>query len=158
MHFWLVRGITLSVVVVLLGLASSAVLGEERGLRLEGLDGGELRESELETGDSIVVFWASWSPRCRDIEQRVEGISQRWKEKARVLTVNFQEEPDEIHKFIGAPTAQFSIFLDSSGSFAKKHSITTLPSLLIYRDGRQVHRGLLPADVDAVLRQWLPSR
>lgn len=158
MHFWLARGIALFVAVIFAVLVLPAAQGEESGLRLTGLDGGELLESELEAGDTIVIFWASWSPRCRDIKQRVEGISRRWKGQARVLTVNFQEEPDEIRNFIGAPTAGFPVFLDSRGSFAKKHSITTLPSLLIYRDGSQVHRGLLPADVDAVIRQWLPGR
>ncbi len=145
----------LALVVLFLTPIVQPLQGQEHGLRLPGLEGGEFKESDLENGDTILIFWASWSPRCRDIKQRVEDISRRWGKVARVITVNFQEEPGEIRDFLGTGKTTFPVFLDTSGNFSKKHLITTLPSLLVYRDGDRVHRGRLPAEADAILGKIL---
>ncbi len=48
------------------------------------------------------------------------------------------------------------MFLDPDGAFSKKHAVTTLPSLVVFKDGRSGYRGKLPEDPDSVIAQVLP--
>lgn len=129
-----------------LGLA-----GQDRGLRLEGLDTGQFREAELAEGSTLIIFWASWSPKCRDVVDRINALSARWSSSARVVTVNFQEDSEEARRFLEGKGLKAPVFLDRSGAFAKKHGVSTLPSLLVYRNGRELYRGALPADADRLI-------
>lgn len=115
----------------------------------------ELRESDLGRGSVLVVVWASWSPKSRGIAERVQAISGQWGAQARVLAVNFQERPDEVAGFVRRNPLPVPVFLDSEGLFAKKFSVTTLPALLIFKEGRLAYAGKLPEDPAAVIREHL---
>src|SRR6478672_894961 len=67
---------------------------------LSCLGGTRLGETELAHGTTIVVVWASWSPRSRDIVERVNALAGRWGGRARVVTVNFQEERPAAERFL----------------------------------------------------------
>ncbi len=136
-------------------LLTGAGTAGAQDLELPGLKGDKLREAELAQGAVIVVAWASWSPRCRDIVDRVNAISSSWTGRARIVTVNFQEDAATVRKFLDEQGKSLSapVFLDTSGNFSKKHSITFLPGLLIFRDGKTAFSGKLPADPDPVISQ-----
>jgi len=141
--------------VVAVALLAQPVSAQGRALQLTGLDGGKLDESELLKGVSIVVVWASWSPRCRDIVERVAAIERRWGKQARVVMVDFQEERPAIQSFLSGKSVAVPVFLDPSGAFSKKHAVTTLPGLLIYKDGQVAYRGKLPSDADSLIGEIL---
>lgn len=122
---------------------------------LPGLDGGRLTAEEVESGAVILVFWASWSPRCRDIVIRVNALERRWSPVARVATVVFQEEPDAVREFLAGKDIAAPVYLDATGSFSKRHAVATLPALVVLRDGQVDFRGKLPVDPDAVIERVL---
>jgi len=122
---------------------------------LPGLQGGQLTQADLSQGATIVVVWASWSPKCRDIVNRVNAISQRWGRRARVVTVNFQEDRGTVQGFLASQTMSAPVYLDLDGAFSKKSSVTTLPGLLVVRDGTTAYRGRLPDDPNQVLSELL---
>jgi len=149
--------ILLSVLLALSVTGSAWAQGSE--LNLPGLDGGGLSESDLVEGDTtIIIFWASWSPRCKDIFERSNAIAAEWKGRARVITVNFQEDLPEIRAFLRGRTARVPVFRDPDGRFSKKHSVTTLPSMLIYEQGRIAFQGRLPEDPSRVIAQAVQRR
>lgn len=113
---------------------------------LPGLDGGQLRESDLGRGSVIAVVWASWSPRGRDIVAKVNDIESRWGSRARVITVNYQESRAEVESFLAGKGLRAPVFLDTEGDFSKKYSKPNLPVLLVFRDGEQPVRATLPDD------------
>ena len=41
---------------------------------LEGLNGETLSDVEVREGSTVIVVWASWSPRCQDIVPRVQSL------------------------------------------------------------------------------------
>ncbi len=137
-----------------LGLATSGAT-QDPGLKLIGLTGADLRESEIAQGDTIIVFWASWSPKCRDVVERASPIAQTWKGRARVILVSFQERAATVRSFLGDKESAVPVYLDESGSFAKKHGVTTLPTLLVLREGQPLYSGKLPSDAEALLRSTL---
>lgn len=129
--------------------------GAAGGVRLPGLGGGELTDSELARGTHVLVVWASWSPRCRDIVERANAIQARWGDRARVATIDFQEDPAEVERFLRGKGLKVPVYLDRDGEFSKSMAITWLPGLLVYRDGAVRHQGRLPADPDSVLADAL---
>ncbi|HMB54282.1 MAG TPA: mycothiol system anti-sigma-R factor [Thermoanaerobaculia bacterium] len=142
-------------VLVLALLASAAAAFAQESITLRGLGGETLSEADLNRGATIVVVWASWSPRGRDIDGRVRAIAQRWGGQARVVTVNFQEDRATVESFLSGKNLGAPVFLDEDGRFAKKNAVTNLPALLVMRDGRVAFRGKLPDDPDEVLTQAL---
>lgn len=120
-------------------------------VRLSCLRGESLSEADLAKGVTIVVVWASWSPRSRDIVERVNPLAAQWSSRARVLTVNFQEDRSAVDGFLAGKSLSVPVCLDTDGSFSKKYNVATLPGLLVVKDGQVVYRGKLPDNPDPVI-------
>ncbi len=139
---------------LLLAAFALPVFGQQ-GWRLPGLDGGALTERDVASGATVLVVWAGWSPRCRDVVARTNRIASEFGGRARVATVNFQETPEEARAFLADKNLRVPVYMDRDGSFAKRHRVTTLPGLLVYRDGEVRYAGKLPDDPDATIRDAL---
>lgn len=124
-------------------------------VRLQGLRGERLSDSELAQGTTILIFWTSWSPHSRNIVARVNPLAQRWGGRARVLTVNFMEDRQAVDGFLSGKGFDIPVFLDPDGAFSRKYAVATLPGLLIIRDGQVVYKGRLPDDPDRVIADFL---
>lgn len=142
-------GLAAVLLLALAVLTAPAAVGQDAAL--PGLKGGELREADLERGAFIVVVWTSWSPQCRDIVTRVNDLQDRWGQKARVLTINLQEDREEVEAFLAGKSLKSPVYLDADGAFSKKHAVTRLPGLIVFLDGGIPYRGQLPRDPDKVL-------
>jgi thiol-disulfide isomerase/thioredoxin len=132
-------------------VAVSAAPARAQDFRLPGLNGGQLSAGDLAQGTTILVVWASWSPKCRDIVDRVNAIHRAWGGRARVATVDFQEDRADVAGFLKGKSLSVPVYLDTDGSFSKSKAVTTLPGLLVIRDGKTAYRGRLPDDPDSVL-------
>ena len=150
-----VAAIPIAAVLCVAMLAALASPLAAQNIRLQGLGGEQLAEADLVSGTTIVVLWASWSPRSRDIAARVHPLASRWGGRARVVTVNFQEDRAAVEKFLAGKDFGATVFLDPDGSFSKKYGLATLPGLLIIKDGQVVYRGKLPEDPDRVIGEFL---
>lgn len=135
--------------------AVAAVAPAQPSVRLPGLRGGQLTGADLARGTTVIVVWTSWSPRCRDIVERTNALAGRWGGQARVVSVNFQEEPAAIEAFLRDKRLDAPVFLDGDGEFSKAHAVTAVPGLVVFRDGAVRYQGKLPADPDATIRQIL---
>lgn len=122
-------------------------------LVLPGLSGGQLAESDLQNGSHVVVVWASWSPHCRDIVERLNRLQASWSSKARISAVVFQEPPEKIRAFLDRKQLSVPVFLDANGAFSKKHAVTSLPGLLIVDNGKVAFSGKMPVNPDSLLSQ-----
>ena len=147
--------LTVSTLAAASAASAAAASAAAQGVRLHGLKGEQLTEADLSQGTSIVVLWASWSPRSRDIVERVNPIAGRWGGRARVVLVNFQEDAPVVQGFLAGKSLAVPVFLDSDGAFAKKYAVATLPGLLVVKDGQVVYRGKLPEDPDRTLAELL---
>jgi len=141
---------------LLAGFACQLAPVSAQGGVLQGLGGERLSEADLAQGTTIFVVWASWSPRSRDVVPRINQVAQRWGGKARVVTVNFQEDRGAVESFLAGKGMGATVYLDADGAFSKKYAVATLPGLLIVKDGRVAYRGKLPDDPDRVIAEILP--
>ena len=140
---------------LLAGLPLGARPASAQEIHLAGLAGERLGDAELTQGTVIVVVWASWSPRSRDIVERGKALAGRWGSRARVVTVDFEEERPAIEAFLAGRSLGAPIFLDADGVFSKKYAIATLPGLLVLREGKTVYHGKLPEDPDRLIADLL---
>jgi len=138
---------------VLLALVPAVSRAED--VNLSCLGGGRLGDADLARGTTIVVVWAAWSPRSRDIVERVSSLASRWGGRARVVTVDFQEDRPAVERFLAGKNLGAPICMDPDGAFSRKYNVTTLPGLVVFKDGQVVHRGKLPDDADQVLADLL---
>ncbi len=138
-----------------LGFVLADGLSAAPGTSLPGLRGGRLSDADLASGSHVLVVWASWSPRCRDIVPRVNDLGRRLGSRARLVTVNFQEDPPAIEAFLRQQPLEAPVFLDRDGEFSKGHAVTTLPGLIVVRDGQVVFQGRLETDAAAQVEQLL---
>lgn len=138
--------------------APSRLSATEEEAGLAGLEGDRLAFHELSKGVVIIVVWASWSPRSRDIGERIEAISERWGKRGRVIAVNFQESPQKAREFARKEKLRAPIYLDREAVFAKRYAVTSLPFLLVLTDGQTAFAGRLPADADAVIGRALRAQ
>lgn len=148
-HLLLVALAGLAILVTLTSLPSAA-----QG-NLSGFSGPDLSPNDLNRGTKVLVFWASWSPRCRDILDKVNSLEARWATDAEVIAVNFQEDRATVSDFVGGTRVRARMVMDTGGGLAKKHAITNLPGLLVLRDGEVLYSGKLPDDPNALLGRLL---
>ena len=151
----LFRNLLAAALLLLLALPVLVLPTAAQDLRLPGLTGGSLSEAELNRGTTVIVVWASWSPRGRDVVPRVNALSRTWGNRARVITVNFQEDRETVEGFLAGKGLAVPVYLDADGAFSKKNAVTNLPGLLVIKDGETAFRGKLPDDPDSVLREIL---
>ena len=145
----------LAALCAVLALLTAAMPAAAQGVLLRGLGGEQLAEADLAQGATIFIIWTSWSPHCRNIVERTGPIVQRWNGKARVVTLNFQDDRQAVESFLAGKSFGVPTFLDSDGAFSKKYALTNLPGLLIIKDGRVVYKGKLPENPDRVIVEVL---
>lgn len=119
--------------VALLGVASPAAADWS----LPRFGGGDpLQPGAVGSGLVIVVVWTTWSPRGRNIVERLNRIQADWGDRARVVSVVFQESPEAIGRFLEGKQLKVPVFLDSGNAeFSKRHNVTQVPRLLVFKDG-----------------------
>jgi hypothetical protein len=137
---------------LLLGTAAE-LRGQPAELRLAGLDGGALSEGELARGTHVVVFWTTWSPRGRDIVERVNALVDDF--GSRVVTVDFQEDAADVRAFLAGKGLRAPVFLDTTGELSKKYRVNAAPWLVVLEDGSVALSESLPPDAGAAVRRAL---
>jgi thiol-disulfide isomerase/thioredoxin len=120
-------------------------------LNLSCLGGERLSDAELARGATVVVIWASWSPRSRDIAERVSALAGRWGGRARVMAVSFQEDRAVVERFVAGKRFGAPVCLDPDGAFSRKYNVASLPGLVVVRDGQVAYHGKLSEDSDQIL-------
>ncbi len=122
---------------------------------LPGLDREALSRADLEQGTTLIVVWASWSPRCRGMAAKIDRLTEVWGGQMRVVSVVFQEDPESVRETVNRTGLATPVYLDLSGDFSQQHEVSTLPMLLIFRAGELAFRGKLAASPDAVIQRVL---
>lgn len=86
----------------------------------------EVLDSDLPV---LVDFWASWCGPCMMLAPTVEQIAKEYGDKYKVCKVNVDDEPD----------------------LAVKFGINTIPTLLVFKDGKLVETSVGVRTMDYIL-------
>ena len=143
-------GRLLASALLLIALLTGALVAQA-SWELPGLRGGSLSSGDVASGTTVMVVFAGWSPHCAGIVERTNSLAGSLGGRARVVMVDFQEEPAEVSAFLEGKGAQAPVYLDRDGSFSKQHRVVTLPGMVVYRDGEVTFQGRLPRDPETVV-------
>jgi thioredoxin len=83
----------------------------------------------------LVDFWAPWCGPCRMIAPVLERLAGELAGRVRIVKVNVDESP----------------------GLGDRHQVTSIPTLVLYKNGREAERqiGALPPDA---LKRWLEAQ
>ena len=92
----------------------------------------EVKESDFEeevlkyNGSVLIDFWAPWCGPCRMQGPILERLAQSGEVSAKIAKINIDESP----------------------SIAQKYDISSIPTLILFKDGNEVERmvGVQPED------------
>lgn len=93
--------------------------------KAKALTGAEFEAAVLQSEQPVLVdFGASWCGPCRKIAPEVDAVAEQYEGRARVFTVDVDQEPD----------------------LAARYGVQGLPTLLVFKGGRPVSQivGLVP--------------
>ena len=84
-------------------------------------------EEWVKSGVTLVDFESPWCRPCRDQKPIIETLARRFKGEARIIELN----------------------IDDNRQFAIQLGITSIPTLIIFKNGKEYQRfvGLQPAEV-----------
>ena len=78
----------------------------------------------------LVDFWAVWCAPCRMLSPTVDALAEKYAETARVVKVN----------------------VDDSPSISQRYGIKGIPTLILFKDGREEERVVGATSKEAISR------
>lgn len=155
LRLWIRRSVIPVLVGGLMAGGATATWSQRESLRLAGLSGGALSEADLSRGNHVLIFFAGWSPRCRDVVERANALQGEIGGGARFALIDFQESAADVRQFLSGKSPRAPVYLDQEGAFSKKYSVTQLPYVLVFRDGEVKARGRLDDGAAGLVRNAL---
>ncbi len=101
----------------------------------------DIKDFKLEQYQGKVVyldFWASWCKPCQKSFPWMNQLQKKFPaDKFQVVTINVDEQSEDMHDFLQKVPADFDIYHDPNGQLAAKFELEGMPtSYLINKEGK----------------------
>jgi thiol-disulfide isomerase/thioredoxin len=103
-------------------------------------------KTDLNDGKAtLVVFWESWCPHCKDEMPKMEPIYEEYKAKGLnvvgLTKVTKSASDDTVKTFISEHKITFPIAKEANGSMSSAYAVSGIPAAAIVKDGKVIWRG-----------------
>ena len=135
------RARLLTAIIVAVCLAPYAwaeeITGKAPDFTLKGLNGDNLKLSELRGKVILINFWASWCGPCRQEMPVLDQLYQRYRSlDFTIIGVNVEENSDAAKSLLKDVNVTFPILFDNTNAVSKLYKVKGMPSsILVDRDG-----------------------
>lgn len=108
--------------------------------KLDTLDDGIVELEKLKGKPTIVNFFASWCPPCRQEIPDFNNIYQKYGEKVNIVGINIQEDKETVKKMVEELNMKYTIGLDIEGEIAYNYGVTAIPTTVFYNSKGQIEQ------------------
>lgn len=111
---------------------------------VEMLDGSSVTLSKLQGKPTLLIFWATWCPPCREeLSHLQEGVIDLFGDKINVLPISRGEKRDVVEGFLDKMGYTFAVGLDGDQSIYRKYATNYIPRCwVIDSKGEVVYAGV----------------
>ncbi len=147
----------MSFVIVFLAFTLHANAQKEiPNISVKDLDGNSLNMDEItkEKGVKIISFWATWCVPCINELDAISEVYDDWKDETNVELIAIATDDSRTKKrikpLINGKGWEYKILLDENQDLQRSLNITTIPHVLVIKDGEIVfrHTGYFPGAED----------
>jgi thioredoxin 1 len=75
-------------------------------------------DETIAEGTVMVDFWASWCGPCRMLSPTIEGLAEKYEEKAKICKVDVDAEPE----------------------LARRFGVMSIPTIIVFKDGVEMSK------------------
>jgi thiol-disulfide isomerase/thioredoxin len=142
---WLMSGlVVLSLLLLACGNNDESTAGTKSGSG-SGSSIASLGDADLDAflkanagKPTLMIFWATWCPSCKQALPEMEGLAMSHGEKANVVAVSLDEDPAALVSYLEKNPLQMPVFLGDQ-KLAARFAIEAIPTLVIFdKTGKQV--------------------
>ena len=128
--------------------------------QVRSLDGSPVALSRvLGTGPTIVEFWATWCPNCKELEPALTAAQAKYAGRVRFVTVAvaINESLERVRKHVAAHPIAGTVVYDADGTAAGAYDApATSYVVVIDHTGKVVYTGVGGTqDIDAAIKKAL---
>lgn|SRR5690606_15523734 len=127
---------------------------------LPTLNGEPVSLSDSKGKITIVNFWATWCPPCREEMPHMQSFYEKHHEEVEILAVNVTNMDDgrpAIEQFVQEHELTFPILLDESGEVGLTYEIMTLPTSYILDAEGRVFQKIIGAMDEQVMNELVEA-
>ncbi len=140
----------------LLLLAAATVGAQDTGLPIgtagpaaavETLDGTAANLSSVVGGGkpTLIEFWATWCPNCRQLEPALEAAQRQYGDRVRFVgvAVSVNQSSERVKRYVTEHLRGFTHFYDRRGQAVTNYDVPATSYLVILdKDGKVVYGGV----------------
>ncbi|MEM6687397.1 MAG: TlpA disulfide reductase family protein [Bacteroidota bacterium] len=143
----------MSIVVVFLMFTIQANAQKEiPNVTIKNLDGSAINTTDFtqEKGVKILSFWATWCVPCINELDAISEVYDDWKDETNVeliaIATDDARTKKRIKPLINGKGWEYKILLDENQDLQRSLNITTIPHVIVIKDGKIVfrHTGYFP--------------
>lgn len=144
------------VAVFLLFTIQAAAQKEIPNIEVKNLDGTSLDMNQItqEKGVKILSFWATWCVPCINELDAINEVYEDWQDETNVeliaIATDDARTKKRIKPLINGKGWEYKILLDENQDLQRALNITTIPHVIVIKDGKIVfrHTGYFPGAED----------
>ncbi len=87
--------------------------------------------SQLRGKPVVINFWATWCPPCTSELPYFERLAQRYGDRIRIITVDWNEPPDVALDYLRGQGLDLSLISDRQGKIYKAYSLSEVPDTVV---------------------------